>query len=126
MDELALEECMEECEKRFCCDFPNFNIFSKFRIRLSHGVLSGEDAWCDALNEVSAKGILEKNEIDLLRSLASTLGRSDIRHHSKHLLDVSQKIDLLICDIEEKLKKDGGLYIKLGLAASAVLILFLW
>ena len=88
--------------------------------------MSGEDAWNEAVKEVAGRGILTRNEITLLNSLAPTLGRADVKHHSKHLQEVSHKIDALICEADEKLKKDGSLCVKLGMAAAAVLILLLW
>lgn len=126
LDELALCDCMEECEKRFCCDFPEFNIFSSFKEKLSQGMLSAEKSWIEAVTEVSGKGVLSDKETDILLSLSSTLGCSDIRHHSDKIKDVVKNLDGLISELDEKLKKDGNLYVKLGIAFSAIIILLLW
>ncbi|MBE7065332.1 MAG: hypothetical protein E7384_05930 [Ruminococcaceae bacterium] len=126
LDELALEECMNECRQRFCKEYPEYNLFSIFGDKLSQGILSGEEAWRDTVESVSEKGLLSDGEINLLCSLSSTLGRADVKHHSEHLKTVAEKLDLLITEADVKLKKDGNLFIKLGAAASAVLILLLW
>lgn len=126
LDELILSDCMTECEKRFCGNFPGYNVFSVFKEKLLQGILSTESSWNEAVAEVSQKGLLKEPETELLISIASTLGKSDIKHHSDKINDVVKKLDLLICETEEKLKKDGSLYVKLGAAISAVVILLLW
>jgi len=126
LDELALIDCMQDCEKKFCAKYPEYNIFSVFKKELSQGVLSAEESWLSAIDAISEKGLSEESEKELLSSLASTLGRSDINHHSDHIKDIVCKLDSLIAEAESKLKKDGNLYIKLGAAAAAVAVLLLW
>lgn len=126
LDELALCDCMEDCEKRFCGNYPEFNVFSRFKNNLSEGKYSAEDAWMESVNEVSENGLLINDEIELLSSLSVILGRSDVQHHSAHIKEVVEKLDVLICEADNKLKKDGNLYLKLCAAAAAVMVLLLW
>lgn len=126
LDELALCECMEECEKRFCSKYPDFNVFSIFKNNLIGGTQSVEELWLDSIKYVAQKGVLHDAEIDLLSSLSVILGKTDVTHHSEHIKDVIEKLDALVSEADAKLKKDGNLYLKLSAASAAVLVLLLW
>ena len=126
LDELVLEDCMKECSIRFLEKLPDYNIFSCFVDVLSDGKYTAEEAWTESVKRVSLKGVLNDDDIQLLSELSATLGRADIKHHSEHIKGVVSKLDNLISEADLKLKKDGGLCIKLSVAVSAIIILLLW
>ncbi|MBQ8164410.1 MAG: stage III sporulation protein AB [Clostridia bacterium] len=126
LDELVLDECMKECGIRFFDKNSEYNIFSLFKEKLSEGQLSAEISWVESVESISAYGLLHDDEIQLLSGLSTTLGKSDIKHHSDHINEVVQKLDKLIAEADAKLKKDGSLYIKMSIAVAAVIILLLW
>lgn len=126
LDEMALCDCMKECEKRFNENFREFNVFADFKERLERGGMNPEECWIESVNSVTDSFVLLSAERDVLLSLASTLGRSDIKHHSDKIKSVIGSLDDLISDADARLKKDGNLYVKLAVAVSAMAILLLW
>ena len=126
MGEEILEQGMRECGKRFFEKEEGNDVFSLYAEKLSEGELSGDECWIRAISECRSCGIMQQEEEDLLAGLSSTLGTADTEHHSSHILSVASKLGKLSDSANQKLKRDGGLVLKLSAALSAVIILLLW
>ncbi len=88
--------------------------------------MSAEDAWNSAWDSGCEKYLISKENLELIKSSACLLGNGDKIIQKENLENLIFMLEKSIKEAEEKYKKDGKLYIKLGLAVSFIISIFIW
>jgi len=85
-----------------------------------------ETAWISACEKNEDRVFLKNSDIEILKSAGKLLGSGDSNMQKDNLENLAELLKNATEESEIKHKKDGALYIKLGLAIGSIVSVIMW
>ena len=100
------------------------NIFLKCSLTLKNMKL--EDSWKEAIKQERAFLNLKNEDVEILNTLGSTLGKSDIDGQMNEINEFKERLNNQIKQAEEEKKKNSKMYKTLGTIGGLVIVILLF
>ena len=108
-----------------CCSYPE-SIYERAAYYMVSEGLEGTEAWNRGCDSCAEGRILGADGIALLKTAGSLLGSGDRTIQEENLEQFSERLQKSCLRAEDKERRDGKLYIKMGLAAGCIAAILFW
>ena len=85
-----------------------------------------ENVWIQAVDKSAERKFLKDDDADILKKAGSLLGLGDVLVQQDNLQELITSLNNVSEEAFNKMKKDGVLYIKIGLAAFSIIAILMW
>lgn len=120
----TLPEALKDTGKKY--NFDKDSLFYRAAEYMDSGATDGEVAWEKACEDGAEKAMLIASDIELLKSAGKLLGCGDSDMQKDNLSSLIEQLKTVAEAAGNKSKKDGALYIKLGLAVGSIIAVIMW
>ncbi len=120
----TLPEAMSATAAKFC-RYPH-SLYEKTSYYMVSEGMDGQQAWKRACSDCAEGKLLGEEGISLLEETGKLLGCGDRDMQKENLEALWERLKNACAASEEKQKRDGSLYIKLGLAAGCIAAILMW
>lgn len=123
-DNFDLPEALKETGRKYCDE--DDSVFNIAAVKLINSDESAETIWTEAVNQSQESIYLKAEDKEVIKKAGTLLGVGDVQVQQDNLQELISKLDALAETAQEKMKKEGALYIKIGLAVGSVIAVLMW
>lgn len=120
----TLPEALKATDRKYC-EYKN-SVFCKAAEYMNAEALEGEPAWVKACETCNEKPLLNCTDMETLKGAGKLLGCGDSQMQKDNLSSLTDQLKAAAAAAGNKCKKDGALYIKLGLAVGSIIAVIMW
>ena len=120
----TLPEALSATVQKFC-EYPD-SLYERTAYYMVSEGLNAETAWGQACDTFFEKSFIGEEDMSVIKNAGKLLGCGDRHMQQENLDGLTENLKKALKEADIKEKRDGALYIKIGLAAGCIFAIILW